>query len=239
MKKNRIWELDAFRGLCLIGMVIVHGIYDVVELYGLIPWQYPPVFLAVKDWGGVLFLLLSGVCVTLGSRNLRRGALVFGAGQLVTLVTFAMERLGFVGSGFTIWFGVLHCLGLCMMVWSLFRALPGSVLTALGVGIVALGLVMGGITVDFPWLIPLGLCPATYSSADYFPLLPTLGFFLLGAAAGRRLYREKTTLFPKVNENSLPIRFLTGCGKLSLWIYLLHQVVLCAVLELITILMRM
>ena len=61
MKKNRIWELDAFRGLCLIGMVIVHGIYDVVELYGLIPWQYPPVFLAVRGWGGGRCLLLSGI----------------------------------------------------------------------------------------------------------------------------------------------------------------------------------
>ena len=37
--KKRIWELDAARGLALIGMALIHLHYDVVELYGLWDWN--------------------------------------------------------------------------------------------------------------------------------------------------------------------------------------------------------
>ena len=39
MKPKRIWELDAFRGLCVLGMVIVHLVFDVVYLYRLVDWE--------------------------------------------------------------------------------------------------------------------------------------------------------------------------------------------------------
>ena len=26
--KKRIWELDALRGICILGMILVHGLYD-------------------------------------------------------------------------------------------------------------------------------------------------------------------------------------------------------------------
>ena len=95
--KKRIWELDVFRGICILGMVLVHFIYDLVELYGIIDWSYPAVFSFVKDWGGVLFLLLSGVCATLGSRSVRRGLIVFACGLVCTAVTAGMYLLGFAG----------------------------------------------------------------------------------------------------------------------------------------------
>ena len=34
--KQRIWELDALRGICVLGMVAVHFVYDLVELYALV-----------------------------------------------------------------------------------------------------------------------------------------------------------------------------------------------------------
>ena len=39
--KNRIWELDVFRGICIIGVVFVHLMYDLSTLYNIIDWQYP------------------------------------------------------------------------------------------------------------------------------------------------------------------------------------------------------
>ena len=30
--KKRIWELDVLRGICILGVVIVHLIYDLVDL---------------------------------------------------------------------------------------------------------------------------------------------------------------------------------------------------------------
>ena len=72
-----------------------------------------------------------------------------------------------------------------------------------------------------------------FETSDYFPLLPNFGFFLLGSTLGKTLYRKKQSLLPRVNEKFLPIRFLVGVGKLSLWIYLLHQPLLSLIFGLI------
>ena len=237
--KNRIWELDAFRGLCVLGMVAVHLIFDLVVLYRLIPVELPPVFTFVQLWGGVLFLVISGISATLGSRSIRRGLIVLGCGATIFIVTLAMYLLGFAGKGMIIWFGVLQCLGVCMILWAVFKKLPTWLLAVLSVGMMAAGLYLRSvILVDFPWLVWLGFLYPGFVSADYFPLLPHLGFFLLGAVLGRTLYAKKTSLLPNVNEKNLLIRFLTGCGKLSLPIYMLHQPVITGIVWLIAILVR-
>ena len=38
LSKNRIWEIDFLRGLLIPGMIMIHLIYDVVDLYGFIHW---------------------------------------------------------------------------------------------------------------------------------------------------------------------------------------------------------
>lgn len=222
--KQRIWELDAFRGICILGMVVVHLVYDMVDLYKLVQWQYPAAFVFIREWGSVLFILLSGICVTLGSHCVKRGAVVFACGMVCTAVTRLMP-----GDGMVIWFGILHCLGVCMLLWALCKHLPAPVIAVLGIVCIAAGFYIADIRVSFPWLIPLGVLTDTFVSPDYFPLLPNLGYFLLGAVLGKGLYRRKTTLFPRVNPNILPIRFLCACGRHSLWIYLLHQPILSAI----------
>lgn len=231
--RKRIWELDAFRGLCVLGMVIVHFMFDLVELYGLIRWEYPPFFSFVKDWGGVLFLLLSGTCATLGRHSVRRGILVFLCGLICSGVTAGMYLLGYSGREIIIWFGVLHCLGLCMILWAPLKKLPTWALGILGIGMVAAGMVLQSLTTQIPWLFPLGLTTPVFASSDYFPLLPYLGFFLLGAVIGRTAYRQQRSLLPRVNENNLILRFFRFCGRQSLWIYLLHQPVLALICEIL------
>lgn len=232
--KQRIWELDALRGLCILGMLVVHFIYDLVDLYALVDWRYPAAFIWVKDWGGILFLLISGICVTLGSHSVRRGALVFACGMLCTAVTVGMVLLGFSGKGMAIWFGVLHCLGICMLLWPAVRRLPVIPMAILGLVLVVAGLWMhSGLRVDFPWLIPLGVLQRGFVSPDYFPLLPNFGYFLLGAVLGRTLYRSKQSLLPRVDPRMRVFRFLISCGRYSLWIYLLHQPVLTVLFTLI------
>lgn len=233
--KTRIWELDAFRGLCVLGMIAVHFVYDIVYLYGLVQWHLPEAFLFVQKWGGVLFLLLSGICITLGSRSARRGLIVLAAGLLVSAVTIVMHRYFAFHESVIIRFGVLHCLGICMLLWPLFRKLPWWGLVAVGIPMVILGLWVSGIRIDISWLYPLGLKVEGFQSADYFPLLPNLGFFLLGAAIGRTAYRKKASLLPDLSGNPI-VRFFTFCGRQSLPIYLLHQPILSGIFYLISIL---
>ena len=232
--KKRIWELDVLRGVCILGMVVVHLIYDLQTFFSLPFLADSRLFDLIKQWGGVLFLLISGICVTLGSHPVRRGLIVFACGLLCSAVTAGMYFLNMADKSIIIYFGVLHCLGVCMLLWPLFKRLPVWALGLLGPGLTVLGLwISGNVVVDFPWLIPLGLVPGDFASSDYFPLLSNLGFFLVGAFLGKTLYRKKETLLPRVNPANPVLAFLTRLGKWSLPVYLLHQPVITGLLYLI------
>jgi uncharacterized membrane protein len=233
--KQRIWELDVFRGICILGMVVVHFVYDLIDLYHLVSWDYPGIIRFAMDWGGILFVILSGICATLGRKSVRRGLIVLGAGMIVTAVTYGMYHFGFADKIIVIYFGVLHCLGICMLLWWLFKRLPTWALAVLAIGIVALGFYVDTLPpVDVYYLMPLGLPWKSFATSDYFPLLPYLGWFLLGSVIGRTAYRRKTTLLPLVNPENPIIRFFSFCGRQSLWIYLLHQPILSGILTLVT-----
>lgn len=232
--KKRIWELDVLRGVCILGMVVVHLIYDLQTFFSLPFLADSQLFDLIKQWGGVLFLLISGICVTLGSHPVRRGLIVFACGLICSAVTAGMYFLNMADKSIIIYFGVLHCLGVCMLLWPLFKRLPVWALGLLGLGLTVLGLwISGNVVVDFPWLIPLGLVPGDFASSDYFPLLSNLGFFLVGAFLGKTLYRKKETLLPRVNPANPVLAFFTLLGKWSLPVYLLHQPIITGLLYLI------
>ena len=97
-----------------------------------------------------------------------------------------------------------------MLLWPVFRKLPWWALAALGIAFAVLGKYLDTIHPEHLWLMPLGMYPLSFASADYFPLVFHLGFFLVGAALGKTLYKNKTTLFPKVDPEAQPARFFCG-----------------------------
>jgi uncharacterized membrane protein len=232
-QKNRIWELDALRGICILGMMVVHFVFDLNEFAGL-GLTMPGCFNFCQRYGHILFILISGICATLASRSFRRGMIVFGAGLLVTGVTLFMVCVLKFNRSLSIFFGILHLLGLCMILFPLFKKLPVWALAVLGAGFVALGVWLAAlepVAVSFPsaqglLLGAIGIRPAGFYSGDYFPIFPNLGWFLLGAVLGRTAYRRRESLLPKVNADFFLLRFFRFCGRHSLWIYLLHQPVL-------------
>lgn len=228
--KKRIWELDALRGLALLGMIAIHLIYDLVDLYGVIQWQQPTGYLLFKNNYGLLFLVISGISVTLGRHCVKRGFQVFCCGFLCTAATAGMVLAGQAGDDLIIYYGVLHCLGTCMMLWPLFRSIPNWGRGVLGIAMVAAGLWLRGQWFDCPWfVIPFGFTPYWFASSDYFPLLPNLGYFLIGTVLGHTLYKNKTSLLPNADTENPIVKFLRWCGVHSLLIYLLHQPILALV----------
>lgn len=123
---NRYALLDELRGLDLISMMCYHGLWDVVFLFGVqLPWYTGmPGHLWQQSicW---VFILLSGFCLPMGHHPYKRGALVFGAGALVTAVTvlFMPEDV--------VLFGVLTLLGSAMGITALLekalRKIPPAV----------------------------------------------------------------------------------------------------------------
>ena len=224
-KSSRIWEIDALRGLCIPGMIAIHLIYDLVNLYGFVDWPYPQWYSLFKNNYGALFVILSGLSVTLGRHCIRRGAEVISFGMVITAVTAAMYRFGMAGRGILIWFGVLHCIGVCMILWPVFRKLPDRALIALSAALILGGWYLRTVRFGSDALMILGLVSKHFASSDYFPLLPNLGYFLAGAVLGRTLYAEKRSLLPRLAGMPV-IQPLCAMGRHSLFIYLIHQPVL-------------
>ena len=230
-KRERIWELDALRGFCIVCVIFVHFMFDLVYFLGK-QVDFPPLYTFIQQYGGAIFVVLSGCCATLGTRSFRRGVLVFGCGMLITLVTLGMYRMGMAASDVVVKFGVLHLLGVCMMLYPLLKKLPTTALSVLAAAIVAIGYAIQGMLFSVRWLFPLGFVYPGFTSSDFFPLLPQLGWFLLGIVIGRTLYHEKRTLLPGAAKDFFLFRFFQWCGRQSLWIYLLHQPVVYGLIEL-------
>ena len=229
MKKNdRIWELDALRGVCILCVIAVHLIYDLGFFIGL-DLHLPAWYVFIQQYGGVIFVILSGCCATLGSRSFRRGCIVFACGLLISLVTFGMYRLGMATRDVIVWFGVLHLLASCMLLFGLTRklweALPAWVLPVLCLALIFLTAPCAdGVTTQTPHLWLFGFTTPDFASADYFPLLPWFFVFLLGTWAGRY-----------VKAGRLPQWFYTAkaprlalVGRHALLLYVLHQPLLYA-----------
>lgn len=236
---DRIWLLDELRGFAILCMVLYHGVYSAWLLFGI---DFPlfslgPVrFLQQLFAGG--FILISGMACRLSRSNLRRGLFCLACAGLVsaaTLLFFPSQP---------IYFGILHLLGCGMLLFALLRpaldrcaplplvvllvfffalaySLPDGWIGLPGLSREALPALPGGW-----WRFPLGLGPSGIFSADYFPLLPWLFLFLAGSVLGVPLREGR---FPGIfyRQHS---RFLSWAGRRTLWIYLLHQPVLIALL---------
>lgn len=164
--------LDELRGLDLISMMLYHGMWDVVFLFGVAQKWYTgrPGFVWQQSicW---VFILLSGFCLPLGHHPFRRGAVVFGAGALVTAVTllFLPEDV--------VWFGVLTLLGSSMLLTAALDPLFRRVPPAAGVALSALLFWMTYPTMNGFWNLPggrLALPQALYASytTAYFGFMP-------------------------------------------------------------------
>lgn len=231
MQKERIWELDFSRGIFILCVILIHGIYDARVFLG---WNFnpPPIYDFIQYNGGILFILLSGICITLGRHFLKRGAIVFACGMFVSAVFQIMVRLNFIDDSALIYWGILHLLGFCMLSYILLKRLPTWLLGILGVVFIWLGFYFESITPETMWLCPLGLIPYGFATSDFFPIFPYWGWFILGIVLGRILYKEKKTRFPKFPYTAWPIRAISFCGRHSLWIYLGHQPILYGIMML-------
>ena len=244
-KNRRAYFLDELRGLVVVLMIIFHGAYDLVYVFGVrFELFYSPLFQRwLQPFIACSFILIAGIVSRYSRNNIKRGALVFACGMLMTVGTYLFMP------SLIIRFGVLHLLGACMMLYGIashFRRGRPDRLSAFA-GIFIFGALfillhevpsgyLGIIGTDFvirmprflyqPWLAPLGFPGVGFTSSDYFPLIPWAMLFSAGSYLG--------VLF---HQNFMPdffyrrhFSFLGKIGRHSLLIYLLHQPVLYGLL---------
>lgn len=239
--KERYHLLDGLRGLTLLNMILYHGMFDLVVLYGgRVEWFFQRPGYVWQQSICWTFIVLSGFCWRLGKAPLKRGLMISAGGLAVTAATFAFmpsERilfgiLTFTGaamlslvslSGFLD--RLPQCAGFCVsgILFFLTRNINRGYL---GFESIVLG------RVPEAWYrgigtAALGFPGPGFFSGDYFSFFPWIflylcGYFLYGSV----MECEKIRRFLRCH-----VKGLEWIGKHSLPIYMIHQPVLMLILE--------
>lgn len=244
-KKERIWEIDILRGFAFLMMIFDHfcfdmgfifrNIYTNHTLLKICNWSYKYIFSESKNiintifcWA--IFMFVSGICSTLSKNNLKRGtklliiATIFSIGTFI--VSKVLNRFGY-NMNITIYFGILQCLSICMLLTPILDKLKNYQLIILGLLIIGSYFITKNIFVDHLFLLPFNIRPENLSTMDYQPLVPRLGIYILGMVVGRTIYKDKRSIFKKERK----IQPLTFFGKNALWLYFVHQIILFIILS--------
>ncbi len=242
-KTGRFIELDFLRGFAITHMILLHLLWD-LDYYNIFPTNafIQKTNIIVQ----ITFFTIVGICLAITfnkKRNdpkeyylhlIKRGAWIFSLGLALTIVTliFMPDR--------PILFGVLHCIGLCIILSIPFLKLS-KYNFPIAISMIVLGLILGSFTIQNANILQLivGLHPAdiwTYT-IDYFPIFPWLGVTLLGVGIGNVLYKDNKRRFyiPDISKY-LPVKVLSWLGKRSLAIYLVHQPAIVGAITLYTLL---
>lgn len=209
-------------------MILFHFLYDLREFFGFAVAYNQGIFYYTGKVSGSLFILISAISSGLSANNLLRAVKILGLALLITIVTHLYDP------DFGIKFGILHFLGLSILLQSFFRWMKPVILIILGTFLILLGNYLGNQLASSNYLFLFNLTDSSWLSADYYPLLPWFGVFLYGTALGRILYPGRKSLFPKAEAvwRSTAVRAVSWLGRHTLWVYLIHQPLLILLISL-------
>lgn len=213
----RYSEVDLARATAMLMMAVYHTAFDLRQFY---EWNIDldaPEWVIFQKMTLILFLMLVGVsgvllrlkATTMYKTFLRRALIILLWSFVITLVTYLMDP------STAIFFGVLQCIGVSMLLLPLFLPL-GLWNAPLGIAIMLLG-------IRFP-------LPAPFTTLDYVPLFPNFGFILLGAALGHLLYKHNVR--PSTWRTPAWMHPLSLPGRYALAFYLVHQPIILTILAL-------
>jgi uncharacterized membrane protein len=237
-KAGRFWEVDAARGVAILMMVVYHTAFDLDVLGGYAIDATSGNWALFADATAGLFLFLVGVSLAISrsrttltgwrlfEKYLARGLRILAYGMVLTGVFLVLD-MGVVA------FGILHLIGVSIILaypflklrWT--NLLLGAIIFVAGQYLLAQNLVS-----ENYWLLPFGVVPEGVMMPDYRPLLPWFGVVLIGLFFGNVIYADGRRPAGLPKEVPVAAGPLLPLGRNSLFIYLIHQPIVIAVLAL-------
>jgi uncharacterized membrane protein len=222
-KVDRFWEVDAARGVAIIMMIVYHTTYDLDTLGGYDIQSTAGYWALFADVTAGLFLFLVGVSLAISrartsltgwrlfGKYLARGSRVLAYGVVLTVIFLAI--------------GISIILAYPFLRLRFTNLVLGTFIFAAGQYLLAQDLYSQTF-----WLLPFGVVPEGVVMPDYRPLLPWFGVVLIGLFFGNVVYGDGRG--PAVLEDKAPVlvRPLLPLGRNSLFIYLIHQPIIIALL---------
>lgn len=220
MDRRRIWEIDLLRALAIFLMVVFHFVYDLNEFVGVNVDYMSGFWYWEGKSSAILFMIVAGISSGLSKNSAKRGLKVFGFGIVISIATYIVFKEEYVR------FGILHFLGVSMILFPLIYKINNWILAIIAAAIGFAAIPVNNIVVNTNLLIPFGFMYSGFVSVDYYPLIPYLSAFIIGILAYKIYYYKRESLFDFSFEN----REVSLVSRNSLMIYLMHQPILLAII---------
>lgn len=227
-EKNRIWEIDLGRFIAILLMVVFHLVYDLNEFANVnVEYEF-----GFWKWVGaasaILFIFISGISSGFSRNTFKRGLKVLSFGMIISIATYFFDSSQYIR------FGILHFLGVSMMLFPLLKKVNNGVLLIISVLSYIAGKYIELLTVNTFLLLPFGFMYGGFASMDYYPLFPYIAYFILGVLCYKIFYHRGRSLFG-FNFNT---GFVKVISKHSLSIYMLHQPVILGIIYLVLLIIK-
>lgn len=238
LTSTRFPVIDSLRTLALALMITYHLVYDLDQWTGLAVDVDTPFWFIIGKIAALLFIFLSGLSSGFSKHPLKNGLRVLFFGMIITLVTYVAFPEQYVR------FGILHFLGVMMLLYPLIQKLPNGVLIPGSVLAIASGLIIQDQAVNTTLLLPLGFMYPGFATMDFYPLFPYSGVTLLGVLCYRYFFAKQKGANASVpaakkskkskaksvqkdeHKEKAAYPMVAWVSRHSLWIYLIHQPIL-------------
>ena len=197
-----------------------------------------------------VFFSISGISCTFSRNNAKRGLMLGGVALLYTLGSYiAQEYMGF--GGVFVAFGVLDFLAASMLLYALVSFLARD--NRWGITGASVALIVVTLCLYFLYTPPentpkifaiifpprdfygnpsLFYSQSEFSPGDLFTMIPYTAFYFAGVLIGELFYYERTSWLSFMDGKwNKPVCFV---GRHALIVYVVHVILLAAVLSLIT-----
>ena len=241
---KRYIELDILRGLAIVLMIFGHLLWD-LDYFNLVPIDNI-LYKTLQSIVPAMFFIIVGLSIIVGRmkkdmtkkeeknyqlRLIKRGLKIFNLGMILTIgsILFIPNR--------PVIFGVLHCIGLSIIISALFiRTKKYNIIFSLI--FIGIGYYLMYNYFSNPSIVQmiLGMHPKAFwtQTVDYFPLLPWFGVVLFGMSIGYYVFelKKQNKINIKIPDFSKykPARLFSWIGRYSLEIYLVHQPIIAGTL---------
>ncbi len=241
---KRYYLLDSVRGICILGMIVYHTLFDIVAFFGVtVNASLVTVIDIIRDFGACCFICLAGICINFGKKPLKRVVMLSVASLIVSGVTF------FVMPEMPIYFGILTFMAVSGLIMIPLKKhldkIPAALGTVVSFVFFLLTFEVSGQYIGYYDIVIAPLPEFLYrnfitaffgfpfygfATSDYYPLLPWIFMFLFGFFLWKLIEKNEKIL----SVLQFRIKFIEKVGRLSLYIYMLHQPVIMGVLLLIS-----
>lgn len=220
-QEQRYGEIDVLRAAAILFMVVFHLVYDLKEFAGVDIDYQAPLWFFIGKASALLFIFISGLSSGLSRSPVKRGVKVLFWGMVVTAATYLVMRDEYIR------FGILHFLGVAMILSPILVRFPQWSLGVLAGASILLGIWFKEQVLKTSLLLPLGLMYEGFKTLDYYPLFPYLAVTIAGILTYKTFYAKSANRnIPFLSKIELKSKMIQWVSRKSLGIYLVHQPIL-------------